>query len=93
MVQSLARVRDFHLLHSVQIGHMVQSLSCLLGTGVFFMGVKWQWHEADHTSSFSAEVTLRGSLTAVTHMPSCMFMDIFFYIWNETCSYRFSYTV
>ena len=79
MVQLLARVRDFCLLHSVQTGRMVQSFSCLLGTGVFFMGVKWQWHEADLTPSFSAEVTLCGSLSAVTRVPSCMFRDIFFY--------------
>jgi hypothetical protein len=49
-----------------------------LGTGVFFVGVNWQWHEADHTPSFSAEVLLHVSLTAVTHVPYCMFKDIFF---------------
>lgn len=69
MVQSLARVRDLCRLRSVQTGRMVQSFSCLLGTGIFFMGVKWQWHEADHAPSFSAEVTLCGSLT---QSPVCL---------------------
>jgi len=36
---------------------------------MFFMGLLWQWHEADHTPSFSAEVTLYGSLT---QSPMCL---------------------
>jgi hypothetical protein len=41
-------VQDFSFLHSVQMGSKTHQASNSVGTGCPFLGVKWQWREADN---------------------------------------------
>jgi hypothetical protein len=43
--------------------------SYLVGTGVFFLGVKWPGHETDHTPVYSSEVKNSGDRPPLPHMP------------------------
>jgi hypothetical protein len=63
----LAGERDVSLLHSIQTGSGFHPASYPVGTGGSFPGVKRPRLEADHSSSFSAEVNNGGAMTSLPH--------------------------
>jgi hypothetical protein len=61
-VRSLAGVRDFSLLHSVQTGSGAQPASYAVGTGALSPEVKQSESECDHPRPYSAEIKNSGAI-------------------------------
>jgi hypothetical protein len=54
--------QDFSLLHSLQTGCGAHPVSCPMGTGCDFPGVKWPRPETDHSAPSTAEVKNGGAI-------------------------------
>jgi len=55
-VQFLAGARDFSLLQHVQTSSKAHPASYSMGMGVPSQGVRWPWHEIDHSPPATARV-------------------------------------
>jgi hypothetical protein len=65
-----AEVRNFPLLHSIQIGSAIRPASykrCIRG---YFAGVKRQVRKTDHSSLLNVDVKSDGAITPLIHKSS-----------------------
>jgi hypothetical protein len=66
----LAETRDSPVLQNVQIISEAQPVSCSMGNGESYPGVKLLGHEAHHPPLSSAEAKNVCNYTTKTHIPS-----------------------